>query len=157
MGMSKVYQFIVSARELYLDSVGTDSRKCRCRLKRPANVDRYFDGDSSSTCRPDMFDICTNPYLQRQQHQCINWQRPPKTRHAATAPPSQSARIGTPQSYSSTQFLCPLADATYWKRGGGEGAPPIWSMRQRSSVFHQAPLAVSQACMHASPPLPSAL
>jgi hypothetical protein len=38
-----IYRFIVSARELHVDWVGTDSSKCRCQLKRPANVDRYVN------------------------------------------------------------------------------------------------------------------
>ena len=61
MEMSKIYRFIVSARELHVDSVGNDSSKCRCQLKRPANVDQYVDGNSSSKCQPDMFDIFMNP------------------------------------------------------------------------------------------------
>ena len=90
MEMSRICWFIVSSRELYVDSVGTDSSKCRRRLKRPANVNWYVDGDSSSKCRPDMFDICTNPYFSHWM-MCLSllslagW---------ISSPPSHSKHLG---------------------------------------------------------------
>ena len=53
-------------------NIGTDSKKCQCRLKGPANVEHMSMSMVPVKCRPDMVDFCIHPHWRLQTLPVLN-------------------------------------------------------------------------------------
>ena len=98
--------FFQHFHEKRCQKLGTDSKKCQCRWKRPANVENTCRCRCSSKCWPYVVDICIHPYRQVVER-CLSAPEGGQSAGRCICPPRRGAScpMGAAAGHSALQIL----------------------------------------------------